>query len=184
MIVIGITGTLGAGKGTVVEYLIQKKNFLHFSVRDFLTEIIIQEGNPVNRDSMTELANRLRAQHSPSYVTDCLYDKALKSGQNCVIESIRTPGEIDSLRKKRQFYLFAVDADRTLRFNRIQMRKSATDNVSFETFVQNENREMTTNDPNKQNLGKCIKMADFVLCNNSSIDVLYADLELILDKIL
>ena len=33
-IIIGITGTLGAGKGTVVEYL-KKKSFKHYSVRSF-----------------------------------------------------------------------------------------------------------------------------------------------------
>ena len=32
MIIIGITGTLGAGKGTIVEYLIKNKNFFHFNI--------------------------------------------------------------------------------------------------------------------------------------------------------
>ncbi len=38
MIVIGITGMLGAGKGTVVEYLIRKHGYAHYSVREFLIE--------------------------------------------------------------------------------------------------------------------------------------------------
>lgn len=42
MIIIGITGTLGAGKGTVVEYL-KTKGFKHFSVREFLTQEIKKE---------------------------------------------------------------------------------------------------------------------------------------------
>ncbi len=182
MIVIGITGTLGAGKGTVVEYLIERYGFQHYSVRDFLTRKLKEEGLDVNRDTMTELANKLRAEHSPSYVTDCLYDEAAQSGQNCIIESIRTPGEIESLRSKGAFTLFAVDADRKLRYERISKRKSATDSVSFETFVQNEEREMDTNDPNKQNLRRCIEMADYVLYNNNSIDKLYEQLGKILPK--
>ena len=40
MIIIGITGTLGAGKGTIVEYLVGKKGFKHYSVRELLSEII------------------------------------------------------------------------------------------------------------------------------------------------
>ena len=182
MIVIGITGTLGAGKGTVVEYLIERYGFKHYSVRDFLTRKLKEQGLDVNRDTMTVLANRLRAEHSPSYVTDCLYDEAARSGKNCIIESIRTPGEIESLRSKGSFTLFAVDADRKLRYERITERKSATDAVSFETFVQNEEREMETNDPNKQNLRRCIEMADYVLYNNNSIDKLYEQLGKILPK--
>ena len=36
MIIIGITGTLGAGKGTIVAYLIETRQFMHYSVRRYL----------------------------------------------------------------------------------------------------------------------------------------------------
>ena len=85
MIIIGITGTLGAGKGTIVEYLVQQKGFVHFSVRSFITEEINRQGLPVNRDSMVVVANKLRADHSPSYIIDQLYAKALLTGKNCII---------------------------------------------------------------------------------------------------
>ncbi len=170
MIIIGITGTLGAGKGTVVEFLKREKGFNHFSVRDFLVEEIKKLGLPVNRDTMTAVANDLRAKHSPSWIVDRLYDKAKESGKNCVIESIRTPGEVYSLRKKGNFYLFAVDADPGLRYQRIKARGSETDHVDYATFLTNEKREMATDDPNKQNLKKCIGLADYVFENNSTID--------------
>ena len=110
MIIIGITGTLGAGKGTIVEYLEERKGFTHFSVRAYLLEEIRRLGLPENRDSMVLVANELRSIHGPSYVTDQLYFKAAQIGKNCIIESIRTPGEVLSLRAKGNFYLFAVDA--------------------------------------------------------------------------
>ena len=40
MITIGITGTLGAGKGTIVDYLIKNRGFVLYSVRSFITEEI------------------------------------------------------------------------------------------------------------------------------------------------
>ena len=176
MVVIGITGTLGAGKGTIVNFL-KDKGFAHYSVRGFLLEKIRKKGMPENRDSMVVVANGLRAGHSPSYITDQLYLQALEKGKDAVIESIRTPGEIESLRKKGIFYLIAVDADPKKRFERISLRKSETDNIDFQTFLENEKREMTSNDPNKQNLAKCREMADFVFWNDKDIEDLYRQVE-------
>lgn len=183
MIIIGITGTIGAGKGTIVDYLEKDKGFEHYSVRGYLIGEIKKRGLEVNRDSMTSVANDLRAQHSPSYIIDQLFALAKANGKNCVIESIRTPGEIDSLRKKEKFYLFAVDADPKIRFQRIRTRASETDKVDFETFLANEKREMDTNDPNKQNLQKCISMADYVFDNNGTLDELISKTYQTIDKI-
>lgn len=177
MLIIGITGTLGAGKGTIVDYLVQEKGFVHFSVRGFITEEINRQGLPVNRDSMVTVANKLRADHSPSYIIDQLYEQALLTGKNCIIESIRTPGEVDSLREKGNFLLFAVDADPLLRYDRIVMRNSETDRISYKTFISNEEREMQSNDPAKQNIGKCIERADTIFYNNSTVEKLYKDVE-------
>ena len=184
MIVIGITGTLGAGKGTIVEYLALTKGFLHFSVRAFLLDEIRVRGLPENRDSMFNLANSFRALHGPAYITDQLFVKASATGRNCIIESIRTPGEILSLKRSSSFSLFAVDAEPRIRYDRIRQRQSETDSITFETFMENEKREMTTDDPNKQNLHECISMADFVFNNNGSKEELFRQVEQALGSIL
>ncbi|NQV02759.1 MAG: AAA family ATPase [Bacteroidia bacterium] len=183
MIIIGITGTLGAGKGTIVEYLVDKKGFAHYPVRGFLLEKIREMGLPENRDSMFNLANELRAEYGPSYVVDQLFEEAGKSGKNSIIESIRTTGEIASLRKKGTFYLFALDADPKLRFDRIQLRKSVTDSVSYETFVENEKRESFSTNPGVQNLRACIREADVILINNGTIEELYLEVDTVLKRL-
>lgn len=183
MIIIGITGTLGAGKGTIVEYLVEQEGFDHYSVRGYLLEEMKKLGMPKNRDSMTSLANRLRAAYGPSYITDQLYDRAIYEGVNCVIESIRTPGEILSLRRKQDFFLLAVDANPKKRYKRIKARATETDHVSYSVFIANEEREMNSDDPNKQNLAKCIDMADYTFQNNGSVKQLLAELSATMDKI-
>lgn len=181
MKIIGITGTLGAGKGTIVDYLENEKGFAHFSVRQYLIHIIEEKGLEINRDNMVKVANELRAKHSPSYIVEMLYQEALQQNKNAVIESIRTPGEIEFLKKQGNFILLAVDADPHVRFDRIKQRKSSTDDIDFETFIANEEREMNTTDPYKQNLKKCIEQADIVLNNDGSIEVLFSQLEKLLD---
>lgn len=182
--IIGITGTLGAGKGTIVDYILQNKDFAYFSVRSYLIDQLKSRNLEVNRDTMTQLANELRATHHPAFVVEELYNIAKKNGKNCIIESIRTPGEIQMLKKNNDFYLFAVDADPKIRYERIVIRNSETDKIDFDTFIQNEKREMNTDDPNKQNLSKCLEMADFVFTNNGSLDALQKEVDKVLQKIL
>lgn len=184
MITIGITGTLGAGKGTIVDYLKERHNFVHYSARAFLIEEIERRGLPVDRDSMTLVGNDLRAQHSPSYIVEQLYERAQQSGQNCIIESVRTPGEVEALRGKPNFYLFAIDADAHVRYSRIVLRGSETDHVDFDTFMANEQREMNSTDPNKQNLHVCIQQADYRFDNGGTLEQLHQQVEQVLHNIM
>ena len=184
MLIIGITGTLGAGKGTIVDYLIKTKGFAHYSVRAYITREIEKRKLPVNRDSMVTVANELRAAHSPSYIVEQLYGEALTSGGNCIIESIRTPGEVEALKSKGNFYLFAIDAPASIRYGRIQQRRLETDNITFETFLENEKREMQSTDPNKQNISKCIEMADYLFENDESLEELQEKVDAVITYIL
>lgn len=183
MIIIGITGTLGAGKGTVVDHLKNKYNFKHYSARDFLTAEVIKRGLPVNRDSMVEVGNDLRAKNHPGFVVEQLYKQAFADGHDAVIESVRTPGEIDVLENLPNFYLVAVDADSKIRYDRIVLRNSSTDHVSFEQFKADEEREMTNTDPNKQNLSACIKRAKYLFTNNGSFEDLYIQVDGMINQI-
>ena len=183
MRILGITGTIGAGKGTIVEYLVNEKGYRHYSVRDYIKKEIISRGLPINRDSMVLVANDLRSRNSPSFITDQLYYEAKNSGENAIIESIRTPGEVFALKKKANFYLIAVDADPGIRYKRIKKRGSETDKISFETFLKNEKREMNSDDPNHQNLQRCIDMADVCFENNGTKEDLYTELDKYLNKL-
>jgi dCMP deaminase len=183
MIVIGLTGTIGAGKDTVVNYLIKNEDFQHFSVRKFLIKELQKRNLPSNRDTMRQLANELREKYGASYIIEKLYLEAIKSNKNSIIESIRTVGEVEALRNKDNFFLIAIDADPKIRYSRIKQRGSETDDVDYNTFIAQENEEMKNNDPNKQNISKCIELADYYIENNGTFQQLYDQIDRVLKEI-
>lgn len=170
MIIIGITGTLGAGKGEIVSFL-KTKGFTHFSAREFLIKELKKRGMEINRDNTTLVANELRKEHLPRYIIEQLYNEAVALGGNAIIESVRTPGEVDFLKSQTigEFYLLAVDADQKIRYERIAGRKSDLDKVSFDKFVSDEQREMISSDPTKQNISECMRRADVVIRNDGNL---------------
>jgi len=183
-IIIGVTGTFGAGKGEIVNYLVNKKGFIHFSVSEQLIKEIKKRKLPVDRESMRTVANDIRSQKGSGFIADMLYKKAKKTKKNAIIESIRTPGEVNTLKEKGNFYLFAVDADPKTRYERVKKRESEKDNVTFKEFLEGEKKEMNNTDPAKQNLKKCIELADFKVENNGTFNNLYKQIDISLKNIL
>lgn len=168
---IGITGSFGAGKGFVANYLVQKKNFKHYSARAFITEVIKERGLPVNRDTMTEVANDLRATGGPTYIFERLVAKAKADGGDAVVESIRAVAEAQYM-KEHGGVVLGIDADPKVRYERIQKRGSETDNVTFEEWLLQEKREMHSDDPTKQNIAGVMEIADVVIRNSSTLSEL------------
>jgi dephospho-CoA kinase len=118
---------------------------------------------------MVAVANALRHEHGPSYLVDELFKRALAAKKPAVIESIRCPGEVDSLRGKGEFMLLAIDADSKTRYERIIKRGTSTDAVSYEEFLEQEEQEMQNTDPFMQNIRWCMDHADVTLENNGSL---------------
>ena len=177
--IIGITGTNGAGKGTVVDYLVKQKGFTHYSVRSFLVEEIERRGMPVNRDSTNLVGNDLRAKHGPGYLAEQLLSRALHEGSNAVIESIRTPGEAAHLQSQGAL-IWAIDADRQARYERSVLRGSNLDKISFEKFCEQEDREMAQTENFDMNVFGVMAMADTVFTNNGTPEELYQQVEVAL----
>jgi len=174
--IIGVTGTNGAGKGTLPEYLVERHGFTHYSARAFITEEIERRGLPVDRTSMNMVANDLRKMYGPEHVVKSLFERAKENGGDAIIESVRALGEARYLKEQGAFVV-AIDADRKIRYDRITKRASATDKVTFEEFCMQEDREMAQEAEYDMNVGGVMKMADYTLTNDGSLEELHAAIE-------
>jgi dephospho-CoA kinase len=179
--IIGITGTDGAGKGIAVDYLVEKKGFIHCSARALWVDEINTRGLEVKRENMRIVANDLRAKHGNDFlITEYKRRTGFESGRNYIIDSVRAVAEVATL-KELGGVLWTVDANSRVRYERTQSR--ATEGaVSFKEFMAQEALEMNDPNPNGMQKAKVIAMADVTFFNDKTPQELFAQVELALQK--
>jgi dephospho-CoA kinase len=179
---LGVTGTNGAGKGAIVEYLVQK-GFKHYSVREEIIRELERSGLPIDRPHMGEVGNALREKNGPGYFCNLFITEAKeKAIKDIVIESIRSPGEVHAL-KELGGILLAVDAERKIRYERVVLRGSATDKIDFDTWVAQEEKEWGNTAITDMDIPGVMRMADYTLTNNGSVEELNAQVDSVLEKV-
>ncbi|MFQ6082476.1 MAG: AAA family ATPase [Candidatus Aminicenantia bacterium] len=175
--IIGITGTNGAGKGEAAKYLVTK-GYEYFSLSDEIREELVKKGIEINRDNLIKMGNELRKKFGSNILAKRVMQKVK---EKAVIDSIRNPGEIKYLRRQGNFILLNIDAPVELRYERIKKRGRKESVSTLEEFKKKEQEEMG-NKENAQQLLNCIKMADYTIINEGTLEELCKKLENIIFK--
>lgn len=183
-IVFGLTGKNASGKGTVAEIL-KKKNFTYHSLSDSLRDELKSLKKEETRENLIDIGNELREKGGPGVLADKLIPK-LNFDNNHIVDSIRNPLEVISLRKEtllRRFFLISVDANSRLRYDRLCSRGRIGDTDSWEKFVEQEKKEENNDDPNKQQLSRTMQMADYNIDNSGTLEELEAQVNKIISSL-
>ena len=172
--IIGLTGGNASGKGEAARYL-QSKGFEYYSLSDILREEAMARHIEPLRENLIRLGNELREKNGPSVLAD-LAAKRTQDKKNYVIDSIRNPFEIKALRKLNGFILIGIDAPVETRFKRAVARKRPGDPETLEEFIEKEKKENIASPANQQ-LENCLKAADILIINDSTIEYLHRKIE-------
>ena len=170
-IILGFVGLPCAGKGTVIEYLVEKYGFFYTSTSDEIREVIRKRGQKITRDSLQRVAGQQRQKHGPDIWAKKAWEKVKASkSSRAVVDSLRAIEEIEFLKKQPGFYLAAVSAKLKIRFQRMKERNREGDPQTWSEFVKMEERDRHAEG---RSIDACLKMADFEIENNGNVEELH-----------
>lgn len=180
--IVGISGTNGAGKDTLGELLAERQGYHFHSVTELLREELRRQGKPVTRENQAALSKQWRNETGDDGVMftkaikEFLATKDEKGYKGVVLASIRHPGEVAAIHAYGGVAVW-IDADQRTRYERVvgaNRGRAAEDQVTFEQFVADENREMhppADAPAGTLNMAAVRDVADIKIMNNfASID--------------
>lgn len=178
--IIGLTGTMGSGKGEAVKHL-KAKGFEHYVYSDILKEIANQRSIEPTRENLQKLGTNIKKEtRNLGILSKKMLDK-IKTDK-AVVDGVRNPDEIRELRKKRNVYIIGITAQQKLRYKRLRKRAREGDPKTFSEFKRLDNKENRGKTKGQQ-INKCLKMADFIITNDGSLEKLRNELDKILEAI-
>jgi len=169
--IIGLTGKNGSGKGEAARFLMDA-GYQYYSLSDEVRHELERRGVEVTRDSLTTTANEMREKYGAGVLAERTLEK-LDPTAHAIVDSIRNPFEVETLRRRDGFYLINVNADTKVRFERVKKRGREKDPTTYEKFLEVEAREAQSDDPASQQLNRTCEMADAVVTNNGAINDLH-----------
>ena len=160
----GLTGRNASGKTTVVDWLVEN-GYISTSCSDSIRTHLRLQGIEINRENLISGGRELRAKHGAGILAEMLRDEHTQT-PDLVIDSIRTPAEVEALRERPDFRLIEIRASREVRWQRLQSRSRAGDPTDWDTFVAQEEAELEAIDDSGQALIATAEMADIVIMND------------------
>ncbi len=179
--VIGIAGNIGAGKGTITRYLIEKYGAKAVAYTNILKDVLDRLYLPNERKNLARLAEALRDAFGGDILSRVLeQDIQKKEAELVVFDGIRKKAELDYFKNKIDNFIFVfVDAPMEVSYERLIKRGEKTDDNSktFEEFKKDHQR------PADKDVPKLKQYADFVIDNGGGLEETYRQINEMMAKI-
>ncbi len=174
-IYIGVIGQIASGKRVLTDYLIEKYGFTPFSLSSIVHQELKRQGiKSFSRKTLQDIGDELRRNYGDDILARKiieLIEKNHSSAKRIVIEGIRNPAEVEFFKKIPHFVLIGVKAGRRIRFNRLKVRNKSWDPTAWREFLAIDRRDWGVGqEKSGQRVGDCMRLADYVLVNNGTIE--------------
>ena len=137
-IIIGLTGPIASGKGTVKKYIVEKYMAKDCRFSTILRDILNRVDMPICRENLQKISTALRQ----TFGEDLLAKAITKDAENLdsdvvVIDGVRRMTDIGHLIKLDHFVLVSIDAKPETRYKRLVLRNENEDDKTktFEAFL-------------------------------------------------
>ena len=166
---VGLTGRNASGKSTLVTWF-SERGLRSVSCSDSIRTWLRGQGIETTRVDLIEGGRELRRRGGAGVLAEMLLE--ILDGEDAVVDSIRTPAEVESLRNRGDFVLIEVRADEESRWQRMTERGRAGDPIEKEAFLSQEAAEISSEDEAGQALDATASMADIMVLNDGTIEEL------------
>lgn len=184
-IVIGLTGSLSAGKGTLANFLIDN-GFRHQVLSDRIRDEIRSRGQEITRTLLQDVGNELRENFGGAVLAQRTAELLSDIKGNIVIDGVRNPEELLFLKHELGAMIIGVDApkNKRLEWYLARAKERGEDGTTAEDFKKHDDRDFGIGEPGfGQQVKKCLDMADIVIWNNSTKKELCRELNFYLKEI-
>jgi len=178
--IIGLTGSIGAGKDVVSKYLVSKYGYKQVTVGDVVREAMAKNGIEITRENSDAFSQKMRDENGVTYwIGQCIKKVIDEKYEKAIIEAIRLPSDDEAVKKAfgNDYILFKVDAEPMIRFQRLQSRGRAD---LPKDLAQFESQEKTQNEMFK--LDVTFKSANAIIDNSSTLENVYKNTDEVMDK--
>lgn len=171
--IIGLTGSMGAGKGEVVKIL-ERLGFRYITLSQMVREEARRRGISEEREKLMEVGNSMRQKHGPGVLAKLALQKIqAHSHDQWVIDGIRNPAEIEELKKGENAHIWGIKADRDLLVSRILKRARQSDPKTAEEIMKKIEREWGVGEPPEgQQVERCLRHSDVLIENEETLEEL------------
>ena len=172
--IIGLTGPIASGKGTVKKYIEEKYGGKDCKFSTVLRDVLNRIDEPISRESMQKMSFLLRENFGQNILAKAIA-KDIKALDNniIVIDGVRRLTDIDYLKDTHGFTLVKIDANPKIRYERMVIRNEnkGDDKKTFEQFLNDHEADADREVP------IVMSHASKALDNNGDLQNLYRQID-------